>query len=137
LQLMNPVNYMPVSVLPSNGNYAAKAYSISFDKTAYMYVPSRCSKGKGCSIHVALHGCRQGKERVGETVALHAGYNEVAELNNIIVIYPQVKKSLVFPINPQGCFDWWSYTNNNYANKLGPQMSAVKNIIDTVRAIHA
>ncbi len=34
----------------------------------------------------------------------------------------------------QGCFDWWGYTNGNYANKDGPQMAAIKNMIDALVA---
>ncbi|CAF1329704.1 unnamed protein product [Didymodactylos carnosus] len=63
LQLYNPVNY-----LPSNGTFFGFAFPTTtsfsnngFDKTGYLYVPSGCSKGKNCSIHVALHGCKQGK----------------------------------------------------------------------------
>ena len=42
---------------------------------------------------------------IGDVFALHAGYNGVAEVNNVIVLYPQVQKTLI--INPQGCWDWY------------------------------
>ncbi|CAF1131287.1 unnamed protein product [Didymodactylos carnosus] len=145
LALYNPANYLPglsgitlpnITLPGITTATSSSASSIGFDTTGYLYVPSGCTKGKGCSIHVALHGCKQGKQFVSNVFASKAGYNEVAELNNIIVIYPQVKSS-TFPSNPNGCFDWWGYGNVNYANKQGPQMVAIKNIIDTVRAIHA
>lgn len=45
---------------------------------------------------------------VGNTFALRAGYLEVAEVNNIIVLFPQVVATLS---NPNACFDWWGYLN--------------------------
>jgi hypothetical protein len=62
---------------------------------------------------------------------------EVAELNDIIVLFPQILQSSFSPQNPNGCFDWWGYGSVNYANKLGPQMSGIKKMIDTVRGINA
>ena len=44
------------------------------------------------------------REAVGNIFAMHAGYNAVAEVNNIIVVYPQAVKSLI--ANPEGCWDW-------------------------------
>jgi len=43
--------------------------------------------------------------------ARHTGYNEVAELNNIILIYPQ---ATAIVDNPLGCWDWWGYTVKFY-----------------------
>ena len=77
-----------------------------------------------------------GKSFIGDVFAKKAGYLEVAELNDIIVVFPQVIQSSLNPQNPNGCFDWWGYGSVNYANKLGPQMSGIKKMIDTVRAIN-
>lgn len=44
--------------------------------------------------------------------ARHAGYVEVAEANDIIVMFPQVENNLI--TNPFGCWDWWGYEGNNY-----------------------
>ena len=41
----------------------------------------------------------------------HAGYNEVGELNNIIILYPQV---ILIATNPGGCWDWFGYTGYYY-----------------------
>ncbi|CAF1146030.1 unnamed protein product [Rotaria sp. Silwood1] len=114
----------------------ARASSLSFDNEGFVYFPSACTKGQECSIHVALHGCKQGKAYVDDVFVRKAGYLEVAELNNLIVIFPQVRSSLLFPLNPMGCWDWWGYTKNNFATKNGPQMAAVKTMIDTVRMIN-
>lgn len=77
-----------------------------------------------------------GKTVAGDIFATKAGYLEVAELNDIIMIFPQVRRSVVLPTNPMGCWDWWGYSSVYYATKNGRQMSAVKNMIDTVRMIN-
>ena len=46
---------------------------------------------------------------------LNAGYNEVGELNNIIILYPQ---AIATVSNPNGCWDWWGYTVTFYGNYL-------------------
>ena len=77
-----------------------------------------------------------GRYYVEEIFATKAGYLEVAELNNIIVVFPQVVPSLAWPTNPMGCWDWWGYSSLSYATKTAPQMSGVKKMIDTVRSIN-
>ena len=107
-----------------------------FAKKGYMYVPTACqaqvaAPGTKCSIHVNFHGCLQGYYFVNTTYVANAGFNNVAEANNVIVIYPQIEPTN-FPFNPKGCFDWWGYTtffDPIYASKRGPQMTAVKEIL--------
>jgi hypothetical protein len=36
--------------------------------------------------------------------------------------------------NPRGCWDWWGYTGPQYANKAGPQIRAVKAMVDRLAA---
>jgi hypothetical protein len=52
-------------------------------------------------------------EDIGNDFYTYGGYNEWAESNNIIVVYPQAVKSEFLPMNPSGCFDWWGYTDAN------------------------
>ena len=106
----------------------------SMNDTAYVYVPENC-KAQQCKVHVALHGCQQGVSVLGTTYIEQTGYMEVADSNNIIVLYPQVKKSSLVPFNPKGCWDFWGYSNNslppyNYYQKDAPQMMAIKKMID-------
>ena len=43
---------------------------------------------------------------VGDAFAVHGGYNGVAEVNNIIVLYPQVASNIL--VNPPGMLgDWY------------------------------
>lgn len=131
----------PSGSVPLNGDFyefdqsefvSGSASSISFDTTGYVYVPSYCTTNRGCKVHLAFHGCLQGRDTIGDTYVRNAGYNEVAELNNIIIVYPQVVKSSVVPMNPNGCYDWWGYTSVNYASNIGPQMVAVHNMLERV-----
>lgn len=104
----------------------------------YVYVPAACEGAAGgCRLHVALHGCQQSASEIGETFVRHAGYNEIAETNRIVVLYPQAVPttlswfglSLPWP-NPKGCWDWWGFTGANYAERQGPQPRAIKAMID-------
>jgi poly(3-hydroxybutyrate) depolymerase len=81
-------------------------------------------------LHIALHGCNQQYSAIGTAFIEHAGYNGWAEANNIIVVYPQTAASYFFPYNPEGCFDWWGFTNAYYAVKGGPQIAFIEKIID-------
>jgi hypothetical protein len=78
---------------------------VSMDTIGYVYAPTQCQKGSACRLHIAFHGCRQGRGTIGDVFAVHAGYNGVAEMNNIIVLYPQVASNIL--INPYGCWDWY------------------------------
>lgn len=101
----------------------------------FVYVPSSCQSGKRCKLHIAFHGCQQEHERVGDAFVAHAGYNKYAESNDIIVLYPQSKASHLFPVNPNACFDWWGYSSVNYYNKSGPQMVAIKKMIESLSGL--
>jgi hypothetical protein len=42
----------------------------------------------------------------------------------MVILYPQAKKSTLAPSNPNGCFDWWGYSDSaiskgNYVTKKG------------------
>ncbi|MBN3817870.1 depolymerase [Paraburkholderia sp. Se-20369] len=95
---------------------------------AYAYVPQSCAQGTACRIHVAFHGCKQSAKIVGGDFYRQTSYNSWADANNIVVLYPQVDASDV-PYNPQGCWDWWGYTGQDYALKSGAQMVAVNAMI--------
>lgn len=77
----------------------------SMDNSGFLYVPSRCKSGESCSLHFAFHGCKQYQRLIGDTFPTKSGYLEVAELNNIVLIFPQTIP--ILPGNPNGCWDWW------------------------------
>ncbi|NWK94358.1 depolymerase [Sphingobium lactosutens] len=91
----------------------------------YVYVPASCQQASAkCALHVVFHGCLQSADTVGDAVYGRLGYNEWADSNGIIILYPQVDKSMI-PYNPQGCWDWWGYSGLNFQTKGGPQLSVV------------
>ena len=99
----------------------------------YAYVPMACSNGAPCGIHVAFHGCLQYADRIGEVFVRHAGYNEWADSNKLIVLYPQAYDSLNEG-NGNGCWDWWGYDDADYAFKNGRQMRAVRAMISRLES---
>ena len=48
--------------------------------------------------------------------ARNTGYNEVGELNNIIILYPQSIADNII-LNPMGCWDYTGYTGSNSYGK--------------------
>lgn len=48
-------------------------------RTGYVFVPRECEDMKTeCKLHVALHGCTQGYEQIGELYVQNTGYREWA-----------------------------------------------------------
>ena len=97
---------------------------------ALAYVPAACASGDACGVHIAFHGCQQSTAYVGDAFARLAGFNEWAESNHLIVLYPQVDSSAIAPLNPNGCWDWWGYTGEQYATRNGPQIQVIKATLD-------
>ena len=109
------------------------AYS-SMSNEAYLYIPQSCNT-RTCRVHVVFHGCNQGAAVLGDRFYTGAGYNEVADANDLIVLYPQVEPSQVYPYNPRGCWDFWGYTSvnpffPNFYTKDAIQLAAVKAMLD-------
>lgn len=98
----------------------------------YVYVPLACEDAPGCDLHVFFHGCEQSSDAIGTELADNAGFNRWAESNDIVVLYPQVEKSLAAPMNPLGCWDWWGYTGSSYLEKTAPQLAAVRRMVATL-----
>lgn len=94
--------------------------------TGYVYIPPACktSGGRGCAVHVVFHGCQQGAGEVKDAVYGRTGYNEWADSNKLILLYPQIDPT-TFPVNPQGCWDWWGFTGLNFQTRWGAQLAAV------------
>ncbi|MBU3022537.1 PHB depolymerase family esterase [Aestuariibacter sp. A3R04] len=95
----------------------------------YAYVPKTCKEGEPCDVHVSFHGCNQYADAVGKAYVEQTGINNWADTNHLVVVYPQTRKSLFMPLNPQGCWDWWGYTGDDYATRDGKQLKAIRNIV--------
>ncbi|HUR90581.1 MAG TPA: PHB depolymerase family esterase [Ramlibacter sp.] len=131
---------------PAAGNY------IQFDQTPYIagnpgmspngwiYVPANCSSGAQCKLHVALHGCQQNYDTIGDKYIKNTGITRWADTNSIIVLFPQTRvDSTSHPTsasgslaNSNGCWDWIGWYGTNFSQKLGVQMKAIKAMVDQV-----
>ena len=98
----------------------------SLAAAGFVYVPDAC-RGQSCRLHVAFHGCRQTVEAVHDDFMRDAGFNGWAAASRVVVLYPQVVDS---PANPNGCWDFWGYSGDDYRTRDGKQMRAVKAMID-------
>lgn len=109
--------------------------------TGWAYVPASCRREQ-CRVHIAFHGCKQFPDwpyadgpdgKMGDTFVRHAGYNQWADTNHIVVLYPQANRLNSMPrpprSNPSGCWDWWGYDDANYAVRSGHQMDAVRRMV--------
>jgi poly(3-hydroxybutyrate) depolymerase len=92
-----------------------------------VYVPPTCTSQPGCRVHIALHGCEQSRETVGDDFIKESGYAQVADTNRFVILFPQTKASA---INPQGCWDWWGYTDLDYLGKDAPQIAAIWSMVE-------
>jgi hypothetical protein len=96
-----------------------------------LLVPERCRKEAGCRVHVAFHGCRQSRAEVGDTFIEDSGYRRWAGPNRLIMLMPQAAASTS---NPYGCWDWWGYSGPDYLTRKGPQIVAIRRMLDRLAA---
>jgi hypothetical protein len=108
------------------------AKDASMADTAYAYVPSGCAKdARECRIHVVYHGCLSYFGAVQDAIYVHTGYNNWAEANDILILYPQtVAKPFV---NGQGCWDWYGFLNDDFDAQNGVQIRAVNAMVAALR----
>jgi poly(3-hydroxybutyrate) depolymerase len=126
-----------VAPQPGNGDVTRTGGpAIGMGSTGYVYVPDSCARDAECAVVVALHGCQQTAEQIGDTFARDSGLNAYADSNRFVVLYPQARPdSGPAIVNPKGCWDWWGYLGPgdvDYANKLGPQMRTVMAMVDAL-----
>ncbi len=129
------LNARATTVASNLKDFDQSAFHSSFylHNDGYIYVPDACDSGASCKLHVVLHGCVQNKNKVGNEYAMHTGYNQWAESNNIVVLYPQTSLSAT-----NQCWDWWGYADlvagGEYHLQSGSQMTFLKNLVDHVSA---
>ena len=101
------------------------------DEMGVVFIPNSCTRENGdeqaCRVHVVFHGCRQGREKVGDAFVNGAGFNRWAGSNRLVVLYPQIRSSTV---NPRGCWDWWGYTGREFLTRNSPQIMAVRAMLE-------
>lgn len=123
---------------------AGFSWSSGLDSSGWIYLPDACARGQKCRLHIALHGCKQGQTYLpltpprggglyyGTTFVKHAGYEAWADSNQLVILYPQAVS--VPAMNPNGCWDWWGYTDAHYADKQGRQIGALRAMVDRLTA---
>ena len=122
----------PFDQLPFLGKHLAAS---GMADEGYVFFPESCESG-GCRVHVAFHGCRQTTREIGLRFVENAGYIEWAQSNRLIVLFPQIVPrygwtgGLAWIFNPRGCWDWWGYTDAEYATRKGRQIKAVQAMIE-------
>ncbi|MDH3665168.1 MAG: hypothetical protein OEU92_34995 [Alphaproteobacteria bacterium] len=92
------------------------------NESGFVYIPADCAASAICRVHIAFHGCKQATALIGDRFRTTTGYRQWADSNRIIVLYPEAHATLT---NPNSCWDWWGYDDQNYAIKTGRQMAAV------------
>jgi poly(3-hydroxybutyrate) depolymerase len=123
--LKAPATQSSGTVYPIEQQKIAGDLAATMAEQGYVYVPKNCEQGQSCTLHISFHGCNQHADAVGMAYIEKAGFNRYADSNNIVVLYPQTRASNLMPMNPQACWDWWGYTDANYANRKGLQIQAV------------
>jgi poly(3-hydroxybutyrate) depolymerase len=116
--------------------------ALSMANEGYVFVPKDCENAtaSACRVHIVLHGCQQDANDIGRQVVDKVGYNEWADTNRIIVLYPQTRARPLplptQPLNPLACWDWWGYVTNDdtYITKSGRQITAIKKMLDSLTA---
>jgi predicted esterase len=92
----------------------------------WIFVPAACTEsGLPCRLLVALHGCQQNLDAIGEDFVRRAGYNRWADVNRIVVLYPQTSSQAT-----NGCWDWWGTTGPDYAQRSGTQLGAIVAMVE-------
>lgn len=131
-ELKQPDDTLTGEVYTFNQHTLGGENATTMGETGYAYVPGSCREGESCQVHISFHGCNQFADAVGTAYVEQTGLNRWADDNNMIVVYPQTRKSLFMPLNPQGCWDWWGYTGADYATAEGKQMVAVKAMVEAL-----
>ncbi|MCU7555314.1 polyhydroxybutyrate depolymerase [Alteromonas sp. ASW11-19] len=128
--LQQPDDNLSGKVYAFNQHQLAGDHAKTLADNGFVYVPKSCEDGENCEVHVSFHGCNQYADAVDDAYITGTGLNRWADDNHMVVVYPQTRKSLFMPLNPQGCWDWWGYTSDDYATRDGHQLQAVKAIVE-------
>jgi poly(3-hydroxybutyrate) depolymerase len=135
---LNPRNNAPAAGNYIEFNQTEFVSNPGMAATGWAYVPANCASGSQCRVHVALHGCQQSTDKIGDKFVKNTGYSRWADTNSIIVLFPQTKVDNTSRAtaasgslaNPNACWDWIGWYGSNFAQKAGTQMAAIKAMVD-------
>lgn len=126
------------------GNRQYTPTEMGMSDTAYLYVPARCGSGpaatnesrRACRIHVMYHGCDSSADitwpfplrPIATSIVDHAGFNEHAEANDIVVLYPQAHST--------DCWNWDGEfprpLTKDYDTRVSVQINVVNRMVDDI-----
>lgn len=137
---LNPRNNAPAAGNYIEFNQTQFTSNPGMAATGWVYVPANCASGSQCKVHVALHGCQQSTDKIGDKFVKNTGYTRWADTNSIIVLFPQTKTDNTSRqtsasgslANPNACWDWIGWYGSNFAQKAGTQMAAIKAMVDRI-----
>jgi len=90
-----------------------------------LFLSSGYQKGKPVPLVLMLHGCNQ----TGEELAAISGFNDLADKNNFLVVYPQQTTGA----NPLKCWNW--FEPKHQSRETG-EPSLIAAIIQDIRAAY-
>ena len=137
---LNPRNNAPAAGNYIEFNQTQFTTNPGMASTGWAYVPANCASGSQCKVHVALHGCQQSTDKIGDKFVKNTGYSRWADTYSIIVLFPQTKTDNTSRqtaasgslANPNACWDWIGWYGGNFAQKAGTQMAAIKAMVERV-----
>lgn len=91
-------------------------------QASLIYIPVNF-KSKSANLVVVIHGCLQSPE----SMALGTGWNDVADKNNLVVLYPKVAN----PKDELGCWQW--FLEENQTDKSGELKRIKSEIENTIK----
>lgn len=116
-----------------------KKYNIQNAEMAnegFAFIPKQCESKDSiekstCAIHFVLHGCHQSYDMIDEQFIYQTGVWQYAEKYNLVLVYPQTKKS---EKNPNSCWDWFGYSGENYTTKQAAQLKTFDAIVKELQS---
>lgn len=121
--------------LPAGWDNTASAL---LDNTGFVYIPGSCQGSapapkysSQCDVHVHYHPCGGSWRDVSTSYMLQNALPAYAELNKLVIIYPQCSRSP----NPvgEGCWDWSGAVGADFDTHTGVQLSTVINAMRGLR----
>ncbi len=112
---------------PFDGNETSGGRgNVGLGDAGLVFVPPRCAAGARCALHVFLHGC-QNPFFMEWPEARSLSVGRWAQTNDIVVLFPHM--------NGFACWDGYGTTGSDYNLRTGVQMTAIKQMIESVSGV--
>ena len=116
-------------------HYMEKGRDVGLAKEAFIFVPPHCATGERvCRLHLWFHGCG-GPDRFYNASVHYAGFNEWAEANDLVILYPAMRNWGGTYETKIGCWDAYGQTGHDYALQTGGQMASVRRMIKDIAGV--